>query len=108
MDTMILMYERLSAADSKGLFKEPFFFPASPVTSNGLLMEVVLAWSGEIKDRAEPTAMCRRKCFGCGMIAALVVEQLETQITTTKKKRQNNDMMIWVQVVFFLLSFFLR
>ena len=70
------------------MFNE-LFFPASPVTSNGLT-EVVLAWRGEINDRAGPTALYRRKCFGCGIIAAFVVEQAEEQIITTKKRQKNN------------------
>ena len=86
MDTMILMYERLSAADNNGLFNESFFLP-SPVTSNEV-REVVLACRGEIKDRVP--AICRCNGFDCGIITAFVVEQPETQIETTIKRKKTN------------------
>ena len=87
IETMILMYERLSAADNNGLFNEAFL-SASPVTSKGFKEEVVLAWRGDVKDRI---GICRRNDFGCGIITPLVkVEQPDTQIKTTTKDRQIN------------------
>ena len=90
IETMILMYERLSAADNNGLFNEAFL-SASPVTSKGFKEEVVLAWRGDVKDRIGPIAIRRRNGFDCGIITPLVkVEQPDTQIKTTTKNSQIN------------------
>ena len=88
IETMILMYERLSAADNNGLFNETFLSASPAVTSKE---EVVVEWRGDVKDRVGPIAIRRRNGFDCGIITPLVkVEQPDTQIKTTTKNSQIN------------------